>query len=58
MINVRKSLRKVPVILVKCKKNLIFSTDFRKIFADFMKIRPVGTKLFHAEGRKDIYREK
>jgi len=33
----------------------IFSTDFRKIieYQIFMKIRPVGSELFHEDGRKD-----
>jgi hypothetical protein len=33
----------------------IFSEDFRKILIlNFMKIRPVGTELFHADGRTDM----
>jgi hypothetical protein len=33
---------------------LIFSTDFRKeLKYCFIEIRPVGAKLFRAEGRKD-----
>jgi hypothetical protein len=36
----------------------IFSTDFRKKkkktqISDFIKIRPVGAELFHADGRTD-----
>jgi len=32
-----------------------FSTDFRKIFliSNFMKIRPVGSEVFHADGQGD-----
>ena len=35
-----------------------FSTDFRKTapISDFMKIRPVGAELFHADGQTDMTR--
>jgi hypothetical protein len=39
--------------------DLIFCTDFLKFltYKFFMKIRPVGAELFHAEGRTDGHGE-
>ena len=45
---------KYPLFLSDFNKTLIFSTDFRNKKAptsNFMKIRPVGTEFFHADGR-------
>jgi len=49
-------LRKVPVILVRSKWNLHFLNRFSKNFqiSHFMKRRPVGAQLFHAERRTDM----
>jgi hypothetical protein len=52
--NVHWAPFKVPVILARFWWNLIFSTDFRKIFKYFIKIRPVESKLFHADGETDM----
>jgi len=50
--NVYWSSFTVVVIFMKLE---FFSTDFRKILkkSNFIKIRPVGTKLFHADRRTD-----
>jgi len=46
---------KVPVILVRFKRNLISLDRFSKNtqISNFTKIRPVGAELFHADGRAD-----
>jgi len=44
-------------LYVKWKCNSL-ETDFRKILTpNFMKIRPVGADLFHADGRTDRHEE-
>jgi len=50
---------KYQLLLSDCAETLIFSTDFRKILKTlvFMKIRPVGGELFHADGWTDRYGE-
>jgi hypothetical protein len=48
--------RKVPVIFCPILGKLEFSrTNFRKIlkYQNFMKIRPVGAELFHADRQTD-----
>jgi hypothetical protein len=48
---------KYRLLLLDFIETCIFLTDFRKMFKhfkDFMKIRPVGAELFHADGRIDI----
>jgi len=43
---------KYPLFLSDFSETLIFSTDFRKtLITNFMKIRPVRTEIFHADGR-------
>jgi hypothetical protein len=56
VINVKKSSCKVPVILVRFEWNLIFLDRFSKKgeIPSFIKIRPVGATLFHAEGQTDM----
>jgi len=53
MINVHRSPRRVPVILVRFLIEIEFSRRFSKNsqISNFMKIRPVGTELFHVYGR-------
>jgi len=56
IINIYRSSRKVSVILVRYESG-IFSTDFRKILiSNFMKIGPVGAKLFNADRRINGHR--
>jgi hypothetical protein len=52
IINVQGSSCKVLVILIRFYENRIYSEAFRKILKhkNFMKIRPVGAELFHADG--------
>ena len=54
--NLYRSSCKVPFIIVRLKKK-IFLDRFSKIKAqisNFMKIRPVGAELFHAQTRTDL----
>jgi hypothetical protein len=46
---------KYPFSLLHFKEDWIFSTDFSKMsqISNFMKIRPVGAELFHADGWTD-----
>ena len=45
---------KYPLFLLDFNKTWIFSTDFRKTqMSSFIKIRPMGAELFHADGRTD-----
>ena len=45
-----------PLFFSDYKETLIFSTEFTKIikFQISFKTRPVGTKLFHADGETDM----
>jgi hypothetical protein len=54
--NVQSSSRNVTVILVWFHLNLAILGRFLKNTptSDFMKIRPVGAQLFHADGRTDV----
>jgi len=44
-----------PLFLSDFSVNWVFATDFKNIIwvPNFMKIRPLGAKLFHADGRAD-----
>jgi hypothetical protein len=55
IIKVHGSLCKVPVIFVGFLMNLAFLDRFSKKdqMSDFMKICPVGAKLFHSDGWTD-----
>jgi hypothetical protein len=55
VINVHKSLCEVPVIPVGFKLNMRFLDRFSKktYIPSFIKIRPVGGELFHADGQTD-----
>jgi hypothetical protein len=55
-INVNMSSCKVPVTLVTFQWNLNFLDGFSKNtqIPNFMKIRPVGTEFFHADGQTDM----
>ena len=48
VINVHRSLCKVPVILVRFYDTWHFPTEFRK-YSNFMKILPVEVELVHAD---------
>jgi len=54
-INVRGSACKVPIILVRISGNLNFLDIFSKNIqlSNFMKIRPVEAKFFHADRQTD-----
>jgi len=54
--NVHRSSCKVPVIFVRLQGNLNFLDIFSKNsqISNLTKIRPVGTELFHADGRTDM----
>jgi len=56
IIKVLRSIFKVPVILVRFYWNLNLLNRFSKDteISNFMKIRPVGAKFFHADGRTDM----
>jgi hypothetical protein len=46
---------KLPLIIDGLKKTLTFLTVFRKTqISDFIKFRPVGAKLFRADGQTDM----
>jgi len=51
--NVYRSSCKVPIILVRFKWHIFSRQIFDKYtkYQNFMKIRPVGAELFHADGR-------
>jgi len=51
--NLHWSLSKVPVMLVRFYLNMNFLNRFSKNIhvPNFMKIRPVGAELFHADGQ-------
>jgi hypothetical protein len=46
---------KYPFVLSELNKTWVFDDRFSQNtqISNFMKIRPVGTELFHAEGRTD-----
>jgi hypothetical protein len=48
--------RKVVLILVKTLTKFEFSLQVFEIYkiSNFMKIRPVGAELFHADGQTDV----
>jgi hypothetical protein len=51
---------KCVLVLFDFNENLIFSTDFQKKtpqISNFVKIRPVGAELSHADGRTDRHDE-
>jgi len=56
IINVYRSSRKVPTFPVMLQLNLNSVDIFLKNteISNFMKIRPVGAELFHANGRTDM----
>ena len=56
MKNVYWSSCKVPVITVRFSCNLAFLDSFWRNaqISNFMKIRPVGAELFHADRRTDV----
>ena len=53
--NVHRSSCKVLIILVRYWRNWNFLDRFSKntCISNFMKIRPVGAELFHADGRTE-----
>ena len=58
-INGSASSCKISVILVRLELNLTFLYRFSNNtqISNFMKIRPLGAELFHAEGRTDRHDE-
>jgi hypothetical protein len=56
IINVHRVSCNLPVTLVRFYRNLNLLGRFSKItqISNSMKIRPVGTELFHADGRTDM----
>jgi hypothetical protein len=44
---------KYPILLSDFNGTSIFSTDFQKMLV-FIKVRPMGAELFHADRRTDI----
>ena len=54
--NVHRSSRRVPVIILRFQSYMNFLDRFWKNtqIQNFMKIRPVGAELFHADGRTDM----
>ena len=56
IVNVRRSSRKIPVILVSFQRNLNFVDRSAKNtqISIFMKIRLVGAELLHANSRIDM----
>jgi hypothetical protein len=59
IINVHRSSRKLPIILVTCQWNLHFLDGCLKNFhiLNFIKIPPVGAEFFHMDRRTDRYDE-
>jgi hypothetical protein len=59
VINVKTSSCKVPVILIWFQRNLSFLDRFSKkvLISSFIKIRPVGAYLYHANGRTDMAKQ-
>jgi hypothetical protein len=55
IINVHTCSCKVPVILVRVQLNLTFLDRLSKNaqISNFMKIRPLGSELLHADGQTD-----
>jgi len=55
-INVHRSSCKVRAVIVTFQHYMNFLNTFSKNpeVSDFMKIRPVGAELFHADGRTDM----
>jgi hypothetical protein len=55
VINVQRSSCKVLVILVRFNRTLTVSAYFRKLLtSNCIKMRPVGTELFHTDGHTDM----
>jgi hypothetical protein len=55
IINVQGLQVKQPSLLSDFNKTWIFLTDFENPqISEFLKIRPVGAKLFHADGQTNI----
>jgi hypothetical protein len=52
VMNTKISSCKIPVILARFQSNMNFLDNFRKTqISNFVKIRLVGTELFHEDGR-------
>ena len=51
-----RSSCKVPVFLLDLNETWVFSTGVREDtgMLNFVKIRPMGAELFHADGQKDM----